>query len=655
MDFLRNNRRFGFLLGGKKPEDCGCTVSRFEDGDMLCETYVFPSGLRVTNTARRYGDFGAYEWVNRFENTADAPSEVISELWDADFSMPLAHEDTHRHTAFVPDIEKATRIFAPAGSTWSTDEFYCDVDLRREGDCVNHIRPGSTKKYTASGGRSSSARAPFFNVSKNGGGVIFAIGWTGQWCCEISRGEDSVTVKSGIEGTSFRLLPGESIRTSSIVVMPYTGSVNDSQNKWRRLVKEHFSLIGNPGRDSHGPFCAGIWGGMPTADVLKRVDIMAKNALQTENVWMDAGWYGADTEPTPDEFEGDWHAHTGDWVVSPKIHPGGLTDVTAAVHKNGMKFILWLEPERVIDGTPATKAHPEYFLRREGESRNLLLNLGKDEAWSYCFETLCSVIEKLGVDFYRQDFNIEPLGFWRQNDAPDRQGITEIKHINGLYALWDALLEKFPHLMIDNCSSGGRRIDIETLRRSVPLWRSDYMCPANFDTVAAQCHNHSFNTWLPYSGTGTGRLYDLYRVRSCYAAALTTNYAFSQRDDYGNDPEKLDFIRSLATEYKKVRPYFSEDFYPLTEHSDRTDVWCASQLDRPSQRDGVLQVFRREASPYTTAVLRLNKIDENAVYTFTDADGGAFAVSGGELAAKGLKLTIDEPRTAKLFFYSAGK
>ena len=64
----------------------------------------------------------------------------------------------------------------------------------------------------------------------------------------------------------------------------------------------------------------------------------------------------------------------------------------------------------------------------------------------------------------------------------------------GMYRLWDALLEKFPHLIIDNCSSGGHRIDIETLRRSVPLWRSDYQCLANYASRGAQCHHLSFNT-----------------------------------------------------------------------------------------------------------------------------------------------------------------
>lgn len=121
--------------------------------------------------------------------------------------------------------------------------------------------------------------------------------------------------------------------------------------------------------------------------------------------------------------------------------------------------------------------------------------------------------------------------------------MNEIAYINGLYRLWDTLLEEFSHLLIDNCASGGRRIDIEMLRRSVPLWRSDYQCPANYDDYASQCHTLSFNNWMPYSGTGCGRIYDLYRIRSSYGASLATNFTFAEDESFGDDPEKMEFLR----------------------------------------------------------------------------------------------------------------
>ena len=96
------------------------------------------------------------------------------------------------------------------------------------------------------------------------------------------------------------------------------------------------------------------------------------------------------------------------------------------------------------------------------------------------------------------------VSVWRRADAEDRQDIFEIKHIGGLYRLWDRLLEKFSYLLIDNCASGGRRINMETLKHSVPLWRSDAQCPANYDIESVQNHNLALIYGCRISGTETG-------------------------------------------------------------------------------------------------------------------------------------------------------
>lgn len=651
MNFLKTGRRFDFLYGEKPFAELDCNMVQAESENVLTTTYTFSDGLKITNIASKHGD--AYEWVNWFENTSDMPTEIISELYDACISLPLPHEEPVGCTAFQPEFDDVTAVYAPTGSTWSYNEFCSFADRKDSDRFIGHIPPGTKKQYTTSGGRSSEKNAPFFNVHKGGKGYVFAIGWTGQWNCFLERTTDDIIIKTKIEDTHFRLLPGEKIRTSSFVLMPYECSVIESQNKWRRLVKDHFSLIGKEGRDEHGPLCAGVWGGMKTSSVLERIETVKKNNLPFEYIWMDAGWYGGNTKPSPDEFEGDWASHTGDWRVSPLIHPKELKDVAQAIHKAGMKFLLWFEPERVRKGSPIVADHPEYFIFPDNENEeNLLLDLGNNDAWNYCFDTLSHLIEDIGIDCYRQDFNMSPLPYWRKKDTEDRNGISEIKHIMGMYRLWDELLKKFPHLIIDNCASGGRRIDIETLRRSIPLWRSDYQCPANILPEGSQCHNLSFNTWMPFSGTGSGRLYDTYRIRSSYSPALTTNFTFSERESFGDDPQKMVWLKKQLEEYLKIRPYMSEDFYPLTQVSDRTDVWCAAQFDRPEQNDGIVQVFRRENSPYETASFGLFHIDQSANYIFTDADDEKeVKVSGAELAENGFCVTLKEKRSAKIYFY----
>ena len=88
--------------------------------------------------------------------------------------------------------------------------------------------------------------------------------------------------------------------------------------------------------------------------------------------------------------------------------------------------MLWFEPEHVKKNVPTAVEHPEYFLEIPGKG-DLLLDLGNENAWQYCFDTVAGMIEEIGIDCYRQDFNTDPLECWCQNDAEDRLGITEIK------------------------------------------------------------------------------------------------------------------------------------------------------------------------------------------------------------------------------------
>lgn len=652
MEFPKGNHLFSFRLDGVEAWTLDYTSEVENKDDALITSYFFPRGLKITNIVKKYEEYGAYEWVNFLENTSDMPTGIVSDLWDCDCELPLPHEEERKTETFFPDVKTATKVLAPSGSTWSKYEFYCDADVIEDNRRLNHICVGETKRYAASNGRSSEKQAPFFNIHKNGVGYMLAVGWTGQWHCQISRAADSVSVKTGIEDAAFRLMPGEKIRTSSVVLMPYHANVVDSQNLWRRLIRKHFSLIGQPGRDSHGPLSAVVWGGLESDKTLNRIDVIRKEQLPFEYLWMDAGWYGIDTKPSPDEFEGDWPWHTGDWRVSPLIHPNGLEDVAKAVHDAGMKFLLWFEPERVVRTAPVAVEHPEYFLSDDNPNSPVrILDLGNPAAWDYCYRTLSELIERLHIDCYRQDFNWSPLAFWRRKDAPDRRGITEIGHITGLYRLWDALLARFPHLLIDNVASGGRRLDIEMFRRSIPLWRSDHMCPANADVETFQCHSLSFNCWMPYSGTSAGRLYDEYRVRSAYSTSLGMAYLYSQKEESQLTQEQVAFIRKYAEEYKRARPYFSEDFYPLTTMGTQKDIWCAMQFNRPEQNDGLVEVFRREDAPYETAAFVLHGLDAEKTYQFEDADGEKFTVGGQELLTSGLRLTIPEKRKAKLYFY----
>lgn len=655
MEFLRQQPRLSFRYGGRELEQAATDTQVTQEGMRLITRYSLGEGVTVTNIALKWEEYGAYEWVTWFENTGQQNSAVFSEICDGDAVFPFERDVRPKSLAWLP-TGVMTRIYNPKGSVWTRDEFTCEA---ARGDSVSLretcLFPGDCRSYAPSGGRSSQTRAPFFDINREDAGVLLAVGWTGQWQCTVSRDEAVVRIRTGIEGARFYLRPHEKLRTSSVVVMPYADGQRMAHNRWRRMLRERYSLIGQPGREPYAPLSQMIWGGVSSEELIRRIRATAEQQLGYEYVWLDAGWYGDSTKPCPNEFEGDWGNHTGNWVVNPLYHPDGLREVAACIRHSGRKLLLWMEPERAMPDTPVCTQHPEYFLSVP-DSPHRLLNLGDSAAWQYVFDLLSGYIETLDVRCYRQDFNIDPLPYWRRYDEENRCGIHEIKHIMGLYRLWDSLLERFPHLLIDNCASGGRRIDIETLRRSVPLWRSDYQCHANSDPETAQTHTIAFNDWIPYSATSSGRsIGDLYRHRSAYGPGMGNSYWYSDEEPFTQSEEQLAWIRKTNEEYKRVRPYFSGDFYPLTEAALDDDGWCAYQLDRPEQKDGVVLIFKREKSPFLTAAFSLGGIAEGDTYVFTDADTGEETVlSAQQLTRDGFVQTIRERRVARLFFYRHG-
>lgn len=82
------------------------------------------------------------------------------------------------------------------------------------------------------------------------------------------------------------------------------------------------------------------------------------------------------------------------------------------------------------------------------------------------------------------------------------------------------------------------------------------------------------------------------------------------------------------------------------------DVWTAAQFDRPSENDGIIQVFRRDKSPFTSASFKLFAVDENAEYEFCDIDDNSeFTISGNTLKKTGFCISLDKKCTAKVFIY----
>jgi len=620
-------------------------LSPILDGEAKYEIiYDFKNGIIIYENLCIYEDFNTAKILLNFENDSDKNSGQLSEIYDCDISLPFNQNYTAPAVGHLLTPENKARVFKSVGSNWVRDEFF---------EYPEYIAPGQSRLYSCDQGRSSQGLMPYFDLNENNKGALVAIGWTGQWNIKFTGEDKKINIKTGIEGLDFYLEPHEKIRTSSAVIMLYENGRDEACVSWRRFFKKYITVIGKGERPEEGPLCLGAWGAISSNMMIERIKKITAYGMNFEYYWIDAGWYGYSTGPCPTAFDGDWGAHTGSWVVNKTYHPDGLLEVAKTIKENGLKFLLWLEPERVLRNTDTPKEHPDWFLEMSPEDNTLLLDLSNPDAVQGTYELIAGYTEKFDLKCYRQDFNINPLAYWRKYDTENRKGLKEIKYITGLYKFWDMLLERFPDMIIDNCASGGRRNDIEMMSRSMPLWRSDYQCTADCEPEVAQIHTTGLNRWLSHHGTTPGGyIEDAYAFRSVYAPSLVINFWGLESQEFDENDEKTAVAKKYIEEYTNMRPYFSCDYYPLIENSTCDTTWCAWQYNRPEENDGIILAFRRPDSPMSRAEFELKGLDCNGKYKFTDEDSGEeIILSFNEIKSKGFEVVINAKRSSKLIRY----
>jgi len=611
-------------------------ISRSEDCDIYRSLYMSPDKiLQLQLTIKVYKDFPVVEWLPELMNIGGRPSGIIDDFK----SLALEKDVSSIGAKSYPLVE--VKIRRSYGSKNSRDDFMDRPFILRKRYPENRLVMDTDE------GRSSAAWMPFFGIDfseKHGFNV--GIGWSGAWNAGFNLNNDLFAVNAGMMKTHFRLMPGEKIRQPSIFIHYRDGiSVRDGQNQLRQFILKHHSPHDARGELIKTPFSMTTWGGLPTKDALEIIQKCKKHGFNYDVFWIDAGWYGPDRWASPTEYEkSDWATTVGDWRVNRAPHPDGLRPIADAVHALGKKFLLWVEIERVMPGTPVAVEHPDWLLSTKADPKNLLLNLGKKEARDWAVETVARLVREEGIDYYRQDFNFNTVPFWAENDAADRQGISEAKYVAGLYEFWDTLRERFPNMFIDNCASGGRRIDFETMSRSICLWRADLLGRPWFDcSEVNHTEIHYLTQWVPlHAGGVTICANDDYAFLSGVASGISVYYEFKDGFD-------CDWLRGMMDNARRLREYFYGDFYPLSAHPENPKVNHAYQCHCRKRREGFFIAFRRPESEVSEMVLNLQGIDTNADYELEKFKGDTKRVKGAELLR--FRIELAEPRSYALYYY----
>jgi alpha-galactosidase len=589
-------------------------------------TYRDPqTGLELSVVGTAYRDFPVVEWTLFFRNTGKIPSPILEKIEPLDLRL-----DRGGTGEFVLHHNKG----APA-----TPNDYEPYETTLE--------KGSDYILGAKGGRPSNKDLPYFNLAWPDEGAIIVVGWPGQWAAQLTRdGGNGLQVRMGQELTHFKLLPGEEVRTPRIVMLFWKGEWRRSQNLWRRWMMAH--NMPRPGGKLPPPQFAGNTSRefveMTEArdrDEIFFIDRYVEEKMKPDYFWMDAGWY---------PNNGSW-ANTGTWEVDTKRFPKGIRAVSDHAHAKGVKIIVWFEPERVTKGSWLYEKHPEWLLKPPPNPGDQLydpewrlFNFGDSSALKWMTDHIDKFITDQGIDLYRQDFNMDPLNFWRANDAPDRQGITEIRYVTGYLAYWDELRRRHPDMLLDSCASGGRRNDIDSLKRAVPLTRSDYLLEP-VEPISQQMQTLGMAQWIPFFGTGTSGT-DKYVFRSQMTPGVITTWDLRRKDVDTNA------MRRLIYQWRTISPNYYGDFYALTPYSLSNDGWAAMQFDRPDAGEGFLEIFRHSHSPYETARIKLRGLATDGVYVFTNSDeSGTREFSGNELMDEGIEVGLKSAPGSALLSY----
>ena len=230
--------------------------------------------------------------------------------------------------------------------------------------------------------------------------------------------------------------------------------------------------------------------------------------------------------------------------------------------------------------------------------------------------------------------------------------MTEIRYIEGLYAILDELRRRHPDVFFEGCASGGRRIDVESLRRCHTYWRSDLY----FNHSANQQMIHGASLYLPGNYVNTPLLElaeNPYALRSTLGSALCL--AWDPRPEtyrehanlcvapgsFAHQSPTATFDAALAKStvdgFKRYRHLGSGDFYPLLPHSLDDGQWMAYQFHRDDLGEGMALAFRRGA--YSSAEVTLAAIEPEKTYEVTFVDSGVTRQMTGKELAEPIRST----------------
>jgi len=468
-------------------------------------------------------------------------------------------------------------------------------------------------------GRSSKGMHPWFALVRDGEALFSAsVVWSGNWALRFSPlPEGGFRAGGGMHDWEFSkdLAPGDGL-TCPPVVLVLGETLNEIAQQYASVGRKHW--YPHSALAERLPVEWNHWWPYEDVDIDAGVfrDNVARAAeMGIEVCTLDAGWFG------PSDPSARWYEHRGDWhLVNQQRFPDGIRPLADDAHARGMAFGIWCEVEALGIKAQLAEIQPTFPAKRDGERLGYVC-FGNPDVQEWAYQTLRRLITEYDANWIKLDFNLDPGAGCNRVDHGHQAGDGLYEHYQGYYRTLERVRRDFPNVVLENCSSGGLRIDLGMLRQTHMTFLSDPDWPVHdlqifwgaSTMLAPEVLLHwGFSDWRsenpPPQQTFNPHDPNLTQARLDYYTRMSMLglYGFSQKL-----PDLPGWVAQRMTEltriYKeKVRRFVKEgDLYRLTYQPRRDGAgerWTAFQYSLPDRSEHLLFVFRLPRAEASRAI-----------------------------------------------------
>lgn len=469
MEFYAEMKLQGDGYGGGF--SCGMTMSRSAtmEGFLPCEESeertVYRNDRGVTLTVNRKRDGEALRVSTVVRN--GSPEKIRMEMLASFAVRGVKADRIHRLQSFWSAEGKLR--------TESLEELHLEPSWNRCGmriEKFGNVGSMPVRKYF-----------PFLALEDSGSGSFLGIQLycASSWQMEILCKEDeTLSVTGGLADRDFghwmkELAPGESFEAPEAVIAEGSSLYEVCD----RLVRaQHPKISPLDGRMDilYNEYCT-TWGN-PSFENLKRIcDKMAGKGIKY--LVIDSGWYGHC------EY---WWESIGDWDVNEQRFPGGMKPIADYIRSKGMIPGLWFEMES-LSSRSAYYDRSEHLVRKDG----VPLTVGGKRFWDmedpWVIDNLSQKVIRLlkdcGFGYLKVDYN-DTMGIGCDGAESLGEGLR--RKMEATKGFFTRIREEIPDIVIENCSSGGHRLEPSMMELVSQASFSDAHEIKSIPLIAANMH-----------------------------------------------------------------------------------------------------------------------------------------------------------------------